>query len=170
MHDSLAAGDTYRDKNAVHVLGLAGLVCAHEVGQALDIVDAHHVDVVVEAERLDEGKVDLKGDVTLVLLIGGEHAERHAVWITVRKRKKGEIGQFHFKALERRKELVDDRQEYSHIHDFSGFVNSNCQVVLLLCSEQQLLQGCACTLNPKQGKAHFIKTLNNALQSESLSH
>ena len=90
MRDSLDAGPrlsgllpgTHRDKNAVRVLGLAGLVHTHEVGQALDVVDAHHVDVVVEAESLDEGEVDLEGDVTLVLLIGGEDAERHAVWVT----------------------------------------------------------------------------------------
>ena len=74
---------TYRDKNAMRVLGLAALVCTHEVGQALDVIDAHHVDVVVEAERLDEREVDLKRDVTLVLLIGGEDAECHAVWVTV---------------------------------------------------------------------------------------
>lgn len=80
---------TYRDKNAVCVFGLAGLVCAHEVGQALDVVDAHHVDVVVEAESLDEREVDLKSDVTLVLVVGGEDAECHAVRITVGKRKGG---------------------------------------------------------------------------------
>lgn len=78
---------TYRDKNAVRVFGLAGLDCAHEVGQALDVVDAHHVDVIVEAESLDEREVDLKCDVTLVLLIRGEDAERHAVWVTVGKHK-----------------------------------------------------------------------------------
>lgn len=72
---------TYRDKNAMRVLGLAALACAHEVGQALDVIDAHHVDVVVEAESLDEGEVDLKGDVALVLLVSGEDAEGHAVWI-----------------------------------------------------------------------------------------
>lgn len=79
---------TYRDKNAVRVLGLAGLVCAHEVGQALDVVDAHHVDVVIEAESLDEGEVNLQGDVALVLLVGGEDAECHAVRITVERRRK----------------------------------------------------------------------------------
>lgn len=67
----------------MHVFGFAALVCAHEVGQTLDVVDAHHVDVVVEAKRLDEREVDLEGDVALVLLIGGEHAKRHAVWVTV---------------------------------------------------------------------------------------
>lgn len=85
MHDSLTEWvlpGTYSDKNAMRVLGLAGLVCTHEVGQALDVVDAHHVDVVVEAESLDEGEVDLKRNVTLVLLVGGEDAECHAVWIT----------------------------------------------------------------------------------------
>lgn len=74
---------THRDKNAVRVFGLAGLVCTHEVGQALDVVDAHHVDVIIEAESLDEREVDLKSDVTLVLFIGGEDAECHAVRITV---------------------------------------------------------------------------------------
>lgn len=99
MHDSLAGWlsgcfpGTYRDKNAVRVLGLAGLVCAHEVGQAPDVVDAHHVDVVVEAERLDEGEVDLEGDVALVLLIGGEDAECHAVWITVEANRGERAGQ-----------------------------------------------------------------------------
>lgn len=82
------------------VLGLAALFCTHEVGQALDVIDAHHVDVVIEAESLDEGEVNLQSDVTLVLLIGGEDAECHAVWIA-----KGEdirAGQklcFHSRAL-----------------------------------------------------------------------
>lgn len=63
------------------VFRLAALVGAHEVGEARDVVDAHHVDVVVEAEGLDEREVDLQGDVALVLVVGGEHAESHAVWI-----------------------------------------------------------------------------------------
>lgn len=79
---------TYRDKNAVCVLGLACFICTHEVGQAVDIIDTHHVDVVVKAERLDESEVDLKSNVTLVFLVGGENAERHAVWVTVGKTRK----------------------------------------------------------------------------------
>lgn len=51
--------EAYRDEDAVCVFGLAALVCAHEVGEARDVADAHHVDVVVEAERLDEREVDL---------------------------------------------------------------------------------------------------------------
>lgn len=76
---------TYRDKNAVRVLGLAGFICAHEVSQALDVIHAHNVDVVVKAESLNEGEVDLQSNVTLVLLIGGKDAECHAVWVTVEK-------------------------------------------------------------------------------------
>ncbi len=79
---------TYRDKNAVRVLGLAGLVRTHEVGKALDVIDAHNVYVIVEAESLNEGEVDLESDVTLVLLIGGEDAECHAVWVAVGKTRK----------------------------------------------------------------------------------
>ena len=153
---------TYRDKNAVRVLGLAGLVCAHEVGQAPDVVDAHHVDVVVEAERLDEGEVDLESDIALVLLIGGEDAECHAVWVTVEanrgERERERAGQNMFahalrlkkkkKSEKKRPVVITQELQYLHIHDFGGFVNSNCQVVLLLSSDQQLLQGCACTLHP----------------------
>lgn len=62
---------TYRDKNAVRVLGLAAGVGAHEISQALDVVNAHHVDVIIEAESLDECEVDLESDVTLVFLISG---------------------------------------------------------------------------------------------------
>lgn len=79
---------TYRDKNAVGVLGLASLVCTHQVGQARYVVDAHHVDVVVEAESLDEGEVDLKSNVALVFLVGGEDAKCHAVGIPVEKIRK----------------------------------------------------------------------------------
>lgn len=76
---------TYRDKNAVRVLGLAGFIRTHEVGQAVDIVDTHHVDVVVKAERLNEREVNLKSNVTSVFLIRGEDAECHAVRVAVGK-------------------------------------------------------------------------------------
>lgn len=148
-------GGTYRDEDAVCVFGLAALVCAHEVGQALDVVNAHHVDVIVEAERLDEREVDLEGDVTLVLLVGGEHAESHAVWVTVEGGTRGECGQrvsssnFSFSwQTPSRAQMKKDEFQYSHIHDFGRLVNSDCQVVLLLCSDQQLPQRCACTLHP----------------------
>lgn len=65
------------------VLGFPSFVRAHEVSQALDVVNAHHVDVVIEAERLDEGEVDLERDVAFVLLVCRQNAECHIVWITV---------------------------------------------------------------------------------------
>lgn len=149
-------GGTYRDEDAVCVFGLAALVCGHEVSQALDVVDAHHVDVIVEAESLDEREVDLEGDVTLVLLVGGEHAESHAVWVTVEGEHEESVVSacppqtFLFFNGKHRLEhkLKKDEFQYSHIHDFGRLVNSDCQVVLLLCSDQQLLQRCACTLHP----------------------
>lgn len=145
---------TYRDKNAVRVLGLAGLDCAHEVCQALDVVDAHHVDVVVEAERLDEGKVDLKSNVTLVLLVGGEDAECHAVWVAGGKTREVVKKRYifcHPSASNSTMAIVVGRfakLQYSHIHDFGRLINSHRQVVLLLSGDQQFLQGCACTLHP----------------------
>ena len=90
---------THRDKNAMRVLGLAGGVSAHEIGEALYVVDAHHVDVVVEAERLDEREVDLESDVALVLLIGGQHTECHAVWVTVKTNKKKDPVRIHSSVL-----------------------------------------------------------------------
>lgn len=65
------------------VLGFASLFCAHEVSQALDIVNAYHIYVVIEAESLDEGEVDLESDVAFVLLVCRQNAECHIVWITV---------------------------------------------------------------------------------------
>lgn len=146
----------------MRVLGLAGLARAHEVGQALDVVDAHHVDVVVKAEGLDEGEVDLEGDVALVLLVGGEHAECHAVRVAVvgeRERERRASENRLFKRMLRIKQgtrtsnkkkriVAFHGLQYLHIHDFGGFINSNCQVLLLLSSLQQLLQGCACALHP----------------------
>lgn len=73
----------YRDKNAVCVLGFPRLVGANDTGEALDVVHPHDVDVVVEAEGLDEREVDLERDVALILLVGCQHAESHAVRITV---------------------------------------------------------------------------------------
>lgn len=81
---------TYRDKNAVCVFRLAGLVCTHEVGQAPNVVDANHVNVIVEAESLDECEVDLESDIALVLLIRGQYAECNTVWITVGKTRGGQ--------------------------------------------------------------------------------
>lgn len=77
-----AAKSTHRYKYAVRVLRLVVFVAAHDVGKPFNVVHADDVDVVIEAEGLNESEVDLEGDVTLVLLIRGEDAESHAVRVT----------------------------------------------------------------------------------------
>lgn len=41
------------------------------------------VDVVVAAERLKEREVNLQRNIVQVLLVGGQNAQNHTVWITV---------------------------------------------------------------------------------------
>lgn len=78
-------GDTHRDEDAVEVprfpILLAGPYDCCQLGH---IVDPHDIDVVLTAEGLDEGEVDLQGDIPLVLLIGRQHAESHIVGIAAR--------------------------------------------------------------------------------------
>lgn len=56
------------------------------LSQAVHVAHFDDADVVVEAERLDEGEVDLESDVTLKLLVGSQDAERHTVWVTAGKK------------------------------------------------------------------------------------
>ena len=56
------------------------------LSQAVHVAHSDDADVVVEAERLDEGEVDLESDVTLKLLVGSQDAERHTVWVTAGKK------------------------------------------------------------------------------------
>lgn len=69
------------------VFELARLV-ANNLSQTLHVAHSDDADVVVEAEGLDEGEVDLQSDVTLKLLIHGQDAERHAVRVTVETKTK----------------------------------------------------------------------------------
>ena len=80
-------GGAYRDEEAVGVFKLSGLV-AHDLGKALHVADPNDAYLVVKAERLDEGEVDLQSDVALKVLVHGQHAEGHAVRITVQKKGK----------------------------------------------------------------------------------
>lgn len=56
---------------------------ADNLSQTLHVAHSHDADVVVKAEGLDEGEVDLQSDVTLELLVHGQDAERHTVRVTV---------------------------------------------------------------------------------------
>ena len=77
----------YRDEHAVRVLQLPGFV-SQQLGEALSVAHSHDADVVIEAESLDEGEMDLQSNVTLELLVHRQHAESHAVRITAKQRGK----------------------------------------------------------------------------------
>lgn len=74
-------------------MGVFKLLClvANNLSQTLHVAHSDDADVVVKAEGLDEGEVDLQSDVTFKLLIRGQNAERHTVRVTVETqyRKKG---------------------------------------------------------------------------------
>lgn len=61
------------------------LICffADDLSQTLHVAHSDDADVVVKAEGLNEGEVDLQSDVALELLVHGQDAERHAVRIAV---------------------------------------------------------------------------------------
>ncbi len=77
---------TYCDEDAVGIFQLLCLV-ANNLSQTLHVAHSDDADVVVKAEGLDEGEVDLQSDVTLKLLIHGQDAERHTVRVSVHKEK-----------------------------------------------------------------------------------
>lgn len=76
---------TYRHQDAVQVGGLAltPLGSSQDLGQAPHVADAQDADVVLAAEGLDEGEVNLQGHVLLV--VGRQQAQNHVVWVTARE-------------------------------------------------------------------------------------
>lgn len=62
----------------------------HDGRQLGHVVHPHDVDVVLAAEGLDQSEVDLQGDVPLVFLIRGQHAERDVVGVAARGEQHGE--------------------------------------------------------------------------------
>ena len=60
---------------------------SNQLSQTLHVAHSDDADVVVEAEGLDEGEVDLQSDVTLELLVRGQDAEGHTVRVTVDREK-----------------------------------------------------------------------------------
>lgn len=57
----------------------------HDGSQLGHVVHPHNVNVVLAAEGLDQGEVDLQGNVPLVLLVRGQHAESDNVGIAARE-------------------------------------------------------------------------------------
>lgn len=74
---------TYRNQDTVQVgrLALTPLSSSQDLSQAPRVADAQDVDVVLAAEGLDEGEVNLQGHVFL-LVVGSQQAQHHVVWVT----------------------------------------------------------------------------------------
>lgn len=79
MAHSRYLSSTYRDEDTVGVFQLR--LVTDNLSHALRVAHSDDADVVVEAEGLDEGEVDLQSDVTLEVLVHGQDAEGHAVWV-----------------------------------------------------------------------------------------
>lgn len=77
--------NTYRNQDAVQVDGLAltPLCPSQDLGQAPHVADTQNVDVVLAAEGLDEGEVNLQSHV-LLLVVGCQQAQNHVVWVTAK--------------------------------------------------------------------------------------
>jgi len=74
----------------VHGLPASLLVPAQDLGQAARVVDPQDVDVVLAAEGLDEGEVDLEGHVFHVLVVRGQDAQNHVIRISGEEKKRKE--------------------------------------------------------------------------------
>lgn len=60
---------------------------AEDFCQAPGVVDPQDVDVILTAEGLDEGEVDLQGHVLDVVIVGGQDAQNHIIGVPERRRK-----------------------------------------------------------------------------------
>lgn len=81
------------DQDTVQVHGLSPALFATSsttkyFGQAPGVVDSQDVDVILTAESLNEGKVDLQGHVFDVLIIRGQDAQNYIVRVSEEERKK----------------------------------------------------------------------------------
>lgn len=65
---NLFSADAHRDQDAVRVLAVARPRFTDDVRELLDVVHVHDVDVVVEAESLDEGEVNLQRHIPLIMI------------------------------------------------------------------------------------------------------
>lgn len=68
------------------IIVLLGAWLSDNLCQAPQPRHTQDVDVVLAAESLQQSEMDLKSDVVLVLLVSGQDAQYHAVWITVVER------------------------------------------------------------------------------------
>ena len=77
--------DTYSDQDTVQVHGLSPLFPSpsKDLCQTPGVVHSQDVDVILTAECLDQGEVDLKGHVLYILVICSQDAQNHIIWISV---------------------------------------------------------------------------------------
>lgn len=52
-----------------------------ELGQSARVADAQDVDVVLAAERLDQGEVDLQSHIPVVVLVRRQQTQHHVIWV-----------------------------------------------------------------------------------------
>lgn len=73
--------DTYGNQHAVQVHGLPSRFApTQDLGQPPHVAHAQDVDVVLAAEGLDQGEVDLQSHV-LLLVVRGQQTQHHVVWV-----------------------------------------------------------------------------------------
>lgn len=53
-----------------------------DLSQAPQVVHTQDIDVVLAAESLDQGEMDLKGHVLDIVLVCGQQTQDHIVWIS----------------------------------------------------------------------------------------
>lgn len=85
--------DTYSDQDTVQVHRLTPTLFPTRSStqyfcQAPGVVDSQDVDVVLAAESLNEGKVDLQGHIFHVFVIGGQDAQNHIIRVSVEGRQR----------------------------------------------------------------------------------
>lgn len=75
--------DTYSDQDTVQIHGLSPLCpSAEDLCQTPGVVNSQDADVILTAECLDQGEVDLKGHVLYILVICSQDAQNHIIWIS----------------------------------------------------------------------------------------
>lgn len=83
---SSSVGDTYSDKDAVWVHRFSPTLfstsSAEYFCQAPGVVDSQDVDVILAAESLNEGEVDLQSHVLDIFAIAGQDAQDHVIRVS----------------------------------------------------------------------------------------
>lgn len=79
--------DTYSDQNAVqiHLLAAVHAGASEDVREAMRVVHAQDVDVILAAERLNESEVNLKRHILHIIVVCGQDAQHHVIRVPRQK-------------------------------------------------------------------------------------